>query len=362
MCDVKLGVCVECESSDDCPAAKFCGAGICVKDLCAGPTCVGGKAFACKVDGSGFESGKLCDDGDVCTEGDGCGGGLCVPGPVKVCDDGNPSTDDACDKAEGCTTSTNVAACSDNDPCTIDDLCADDACKGKAKSCDDVNPCTIDTCEASTGACTFQQATGPCSDGDACSKDDVCDAGKCKSGPKVECDDGSPCTTDSCDKVVGCKWVSLTGGCNDGSDCTTNDTCKDGKCIGVGKQCVDGNPCTDDTCLVGDCIFKPNTKTCDDGDPCSTGGACLTGKCTGKVTKCDDANPCTTDTCKSGGCAFAPNTEPCNDTDACTEQDTLQGGLLHRKEEDLRRQQRLHGGQLRRHRLQEREAERHGLW
>ncbi len=326
VCDLKLGVCVECESSDDCPANKFCGGGVCTADLCAGPTCVGGKAFACKADGSGFEAGKLCDDGDVCTEGDGCGGGLCVPGPAKVCDDGNPCTDDACDKVKGCVTTTNTASCGDGDPCTIDDVCADGGCKGAPKSCDDVNPCTIDTCEASTGACAFQQTSGPCSDGDACTKDDVCDTGKCKSGTKLDCDDGSPCTTDSCDKAVGCKWVSLTGGCNDGSDCTTNDTCQNGKCIGVGKQCVDGNPCTDDTCLVGDCIFKPNSKTCDDGDPCSSSDACVTGKCTGKVTKCDDVNPCTTDTCKAGGCAFSPNTEPCNDTDACTEQDTCKEG------------------------------------
>lgn len=52
--------------------------------------------------------------------------------------------------------------------------------------------------------------------------------------------------------------------------------------------CDDGNPCTDDTCdPVSGCVFTANdTNSCDDGDACSLIDLCSAGKCLGTVDGC----------------------------------------------------------------------------
>ena len=43
-----------------------------------------------------------------------------------------------------------------------------------------------------------------------------------------QCDDGNPCTTDTCDAVEGCVFTFNTNSCTDGNACTSQDACSGG--------------------------------------------------------------------------------------------------------------------------------------
>ena len=75
--------------------------------------------------------------------------------------------------------------------------------------CDDGDPCTVDSC--TNGQCTHESVE--CDDSDACTVDS-CDpqTGDCLHAA-VECDDGDPCTIDSCDPAVGCVYMAVN--CDD---------------------------------------------------------------------------------------------------------------------------------------------------
>jgi hypothetical protein len=178
-------------------------------------------------------------------------------------------------------------------------------------NCDDGNPCTQDSC--AKGNCSHAPTSGGCDDGDACTAGDTCVGGACKGGAAKTCDDGKPCTADSCSKGT-CKHTSLSGPCSDGDACTSGEQCSDGVCGGgLAKNCNDGQACTTDSCVGGVCQHT------------STPGACGTGPCT-SATTCDDNNGCTVDTCESGQCAHVAKTGACDDGDPCTEADTCQSG------------------------------------
>ena len=99
---------------------------------------------------------------------------------------------------------------------------------GKAKVCDDGKPCTVDTCDPKTGSCGVKIGAAAtandgnaCEDGDACTSATVCKAGSCQGGGPKACDDGKKCTTDSCDPKAGCVFAAIEG-CN---DCSGKPTC-----------------------------------------------------------------------------------------------------------------------------------------
>ncbi|GMV38354.1 MAG: hypothetical protein AMXMBFR64_00700 [Myxococcales bacterium] len=343
----------------------------------------------------------VCDDGDACTEDDHCDAGACVAGKPKACNDDNGCTDDACNPDLGCVYTNNVAACDDGDACTGPDQCQGGACKAGPDICGECNTtadcaskedgnlcngtlkcqdgsCVLDTativdcaappacktvaCNPSSGQCVLSDAAAglACDDGDGCTVGDACQAGVCTAGPEKDCDDGSLCTTDSCNPATGnCSNTPITLNCDDGNLCTTDacdpatgacahlaavlcddgDACTDeacdpatGACFGVPLVvCDDDDPCTDDSCdpATGGCTTAPNTAPCDDHDPCTTDDVCSAGECTpGTSTACDDGNPCTNDACNptNGACIYTPNTAPCNDGNACTSQDTCKDG------------------------------------
>jgi len=95
------------------------------------------------------------------------------------------------------------------------------------------------------------------------------------------CDDGDPCTVESCDPELGCVSAPL---CDDDNACTDDSCDAELGCIftPIGAACDDGNACTDDSCdpELG-CVFTPNTAVCDDGDICTTGDICSGGVCLG---------------------------------------------------------------------------------
>jgi hypothetical protein len=115
-------------------------------------------------------------------------------------------------------------------------------------------PCVPGT----SGGCALCSTTGliakadgtPCDDGDTCTLDDRCQAGHCAAGKARDCDDGTPCTADSCDAVLGCRWLPLDVPCGDGAPCFPSAHCVAGECKPTAKDCDDHDVCTDDSCDV----------------------------------------------------------------------------------------------------------------
>jgi len=295
-------------------------------DVCTGGACVGATRScddgnACTSDSCAAatgcintpRNGQACDDGDQCTSDDSCVGSVCG-GTAVTCNDQKPCTVDVCQPAVGCVFS-NVAqlACNDGDACTRDDVCVGATCRGVAVTCDDDNPCTDDSCDPTRGCVTTLASPGlGCDDQDRCTRDDFCGSGQC-AGLAIDCDDGNPCTDDSCDALLGCRHTAGSEGllCSDQNSCTTGDVCVIGQCLGAGLQCDDGNPCTVDTCALGSgCahVAAAVGDPCDDGDPCSDGDVCDGAVCAGTAVECDDGDPCTTDLCDSdeGACVSQP--------------------------------------------------------
>ncbi len=160
----------------------------------------------------------------------------------------------------------------------------------------------------------------PCDDGDSCTQGDVCvqpqGAGGFCQGAPVVCDDGNPCTQDSCDPGTGsCRFVPTPDvACDDGDSCTVSDICvPDAQggppdCQGTPLNCDDGNLCTTDFCdpVAGQCVNRPID--CSDGDGC-TGDSCnpASGQCTHGPKDCDDLDLCTSDSCQAQACLAPDN-------------------------------------------------------
>ncbi len=339
----------------------------CTKDKCSGV-----EGCLNEVDDS-----QDCSDGNPCTVADHCSAGACAGDPV-ICDDKNPCTENLCTENGGCEYSPTFGPCDDGNPCTVGDQCQEGTCAGTDVACDcledadcaeledgdvcngtlhcDVSqlphlckviaesaiicpepsgpdaPCLGASCDPGSGVCSFQpiHSGWACDDDDPCTVGDSCAAGSCASGQPANCNDGNPCTDDSCEQGMGCLHVANDQGCDDGDDCTVNDLCMDGDCTsGEAMTCDDGNVCTDDQCSgEAGCLHVPNSAACDDLNACTTGDGCAAGKCifSGSL-ECDDDNPCTTDSCNPAtGCTFTMNSAPCDDGDLCTTGDHCQVG------------------------------------
>ena len=397
-CQAQAGSVVTCDPQFDGP---------CQKNTCAVAT--GNCAQVLAIDNS------VCSDGSACTGADTCKGGLCKPGAAPNCDDKNLCTDDGCSPAGGCFHLVNNKSCDDGNGCTLGDQCQAGACTGvgtcncaldsECAAKDDGNkcnglllckkavgatsgtctfdpatfitcdgagdgPCSANVCEPAVGKCAvtnFPDGTG-CSDGTACTALDNCATGACKGTP-VPCDDGNPCTNDSCDVAKGCVITANTAACSDGNACTSGDVCVGGSCKAgvVSCQCANSSDCKpfEDNdlcngslvCQAGKCVVDPATQVacgddgkacttavCDgttgkcsqkplvDGQPCGGGelcngtGLCSLGACIGKAGCPDDGKPCTTATCDDkGGCSQVPVVGGCDDGNACTVGDSCQG-------------------------------------
>lgn len=129
-------------------------------------------------------------------------------------------------------------------------------------------------------------------DGSSSGIGDYCLDGCSTNGPDT-CNDGDPCTTDTCDLVDGCVTSPAPGTtpCSDGDSCTAGDQCNLlGDCIPGPidplcpvescQECVDGigcvdNPCSDDDlCTIDSCdptlgCQVDGPTNCSDGDDCS---------------------------------------------------------------------------------------------
>ena len=324
-------LCLPCSDAGDCSGETTLNT--CVAYPEGGSFCGG----ACDLETN-------CPDGYSCQEVDTTSGGKsyqCVS-DEGICDCSALAVESSL--ATPCSVVNDYGACDGARLCTEDGLSecdaaipgpevcngVDDDCNGSIdeSTCDDGNPCTEDTCAGADG-CQHTPLTGTeCLDGTACTQADLCQDGECVGTP-LNCDDGNGCTDDSCEADKGCVYTPNFADCDDGDACTLADTCKDGVCVsGTSLSCDNGNPCTDDACGPTGCTHTPNNAPCDDGNACTTDDVCQNGGCTSAaLLNCDDDNGCTTDTCNPAvGCETLFNELPCDDGSLCTVGDVCTDG------------------------------------
>jgi hypothetical protein len=147
-------------------------------------------------------------------------------------------------------------------------------CTGNT-DCDDGNPCTIDTCTSGL-FCAYTPDPGEaCTDGLFCTGTEICNSlGLCEADTPVDCDDQVDCTSDSCDEASdSCLHAPSDAFCDDGQFCNGDETCnaQSGCQDEDDPDCDDGVACTDDSCdeAFDQCDHTPNNGSCSDGLFCT---------------------------------------------------------------------------------------------
>ena len=361
------GVCTM-QCTEECPAGWSCKAVagtdpdlvyVCVSNVanlcrpCAsGDNCKGvaGNEDVCvDYDNAGSFCGSACVSDDDCPWGFSCQTTTTVDGISTlqcVADAGEcPCTDKSVELAlwTPCEMANEFGVCAGKRVCTLEGLApcdamvavaescdaADNDCDGETDEpdlvggkyhelCDDGNPCTLDTCGGESGCEHVDLDGGECADGDACTVGDHCESGNC-TGLPVLCDDDNPCTDDLCDGFGGCAAENNTASCDDGDPCTVKDTCESGQCNGYAVDC--------------ECLVDADCQGLDDGDTCNGTLVCDTSKlphlCVVKaatIVLCPEPTGvdaiCLAAHCEPGTgiCSMTPANEgfACNDGDKCT--------------------------------------------
>jgi hypothetical protein len=206
-----------------------------------------------------------------------------------------------------CFGAANGVACTDGNACTLADSCQAGVCQGATSVvCNPSDAChTAGTCNPDTGLCSNPAAPNgtACIDGNACTQTDTCQSGACVGTNPVVCTASDQChLAGTCAPASGlCSNPAKANGtaCNDANLCTQTDTCQSGACAGTNPVvCTASNACH----LAGTC--SPATGNC--SNPAAPDG-----------TGCSDANACTTtDACQSGTCVGA-NPVVCTPLDVC---------------------------------------------
>ncbi|MGB0592105.1 MAG: hypothetical protein ACPGU1_20675 [Myxococcota bacterium] len=285
-------LCAPCVADADCPE------GLCVAYTGQGRFC----SASCGGDAD-------CPSGYVCDLSDSDAGGQCMHAS-GACECSEASI--VLGRAAGCSVTNEFGTCdgvricgeaglSDCDAQTpADETCngLDDDCDGVTDdvTCEDGNPCTTDSCAGEAG-CAFEPTVGePCDDEQVDTANDVCQADGSCGGEAIVCPTG-PCVQDAAPDGVTCKTAYLAEGspCDDGDGSTENDACTvDGTCVGTPVVCEPG--LCEVTSVPGDggceVVYEAPGTLCDDGD-LSTG-----------ADSCDGA----------GGCAGVPLECPAEDT------------------------------------------------
>jgi len=153
-------------------------------------------------------------------------------------------------------------------------------------NCNDGIPCTVDSCDSVSHTCKHATDDSVCSDGVFCNGTEVCDSTVgCQSG-SPQCNDDISCTVDGCDEVAQeCSNVMQDTMCDDGVFCNGAERCHPTLgCLGSSPpDCDDDNDCTDDSCdLDGDgCAHVELTDgtACEDGFVCTLNDSCLDAVC-----------------------------------------------------------------------------------
>lgn len=254
----------------------------------------------------------------------------------NLCDDGNLCTDDSCNGDGSCANTPNNVICNDGSICTQVDQCNGGVCVGlNPLLCNDGNACTDDSCDPVVG-CLSAANTAPCTDNNECTTNDTCAGGFCVGGSPAACDDGNPCTNDSCNSVSGCQNTPLNGiACNypGGTPQCNSAMCSGGECVlqagSNGSNCSypGGTPdCNVAQCSGGACSLAPgpNNVACTPGGPvgaCESascqGGSCLVGNAANGTGCATGYGDCPNGSCSGGNCQVDTG-QSCNyDPDLC---------------------------------------------
>src|SRR5262249_6476284 len=229
-----------CDDGNACTTQDTCAGCVCVGAPAL--NCDDGKV--CTADSCNPATGcqhanvpGACDDGNACPPNHTSTRGPCAALPPLNCNDNNPCTTDSCDPATGCKHVNNTGPCDDGNACTTNDTCSGGVCVGgAAPNCDDGNPCTNDSCNPATG-CAHTNNSAPCNDGNSCTQTDACQAGACVGTNPVVCTASDQChTAGTCNTATGvCSNPAKANGttCSDGNACTQSDTCQAGACVGT---------------------------------------------------------------------------------------------------------------------------------
>ncbi|PIE19984.1 MAG: hypothetical protein CSA66_01875 [Proteobacteria bacterium] len=317
------GCLTSCASDEDCAPGLACDLDDLDED---------GRDDECVATGA---DGSRCADGADCDSGY-CANGFCCPGPDGLC----CASDADCaalTEAPVCST-TSVVGCSG---LQIVGVCNANVCYGE--QVDTPEGCVDTLCEP--GACLGAVFSPPhrCDELGACTQ----------AGPNIECDDGDPCTFDSCSGEQGCLTTPRdgvtdvacysgpaetrgVGACQDGLlSCTPGQApgCKgerlpaDEVCDGLDDDC-DGD--TDEGADAGCWPYRCDgaagcADRCEDVEDCAAGTFCTNaGVCDpagNPGSPCDGDDQCATDHCDSGVCCEAGAC--CDDDGDCDALDAL---------------------------------------
>ena len=322
-----------------CKASSDCNSGDCVGGTCcpAGSGCfIGGVCYAANAVNpnnacqqctpatsatawSAKANGTKCDDGDACTQTDTCQAGTCTGGnPVTCTASDQCHSVGVCDKGSGTCSNPDKAdgtACSDGNACTRTDTCQQGKCTGSNPvTCTAQDQChSAGTCDSGTGTCSNPaKANGTsCDDGNKCTQSDTCQSGTCTAGTAVTCTASDQChdigacnpSTGACSNPVAANGTS----CDDGDKCTQNDTCQSGTCTaGSAVTCTALDQCHE----VGTC--DPSSGTCSnppasDTTLCGNNFHCSAGQC---------PSSCSLDTDCAPGYTCNTGTQACEQSDA----------------------------------------------
>ncbi len=222
-----------------------------------------------------------------------------------------------------------LAACGDDDRGSRDSGAPTDGGTTRCdrdEDCDDGLPCTIDSCGVGN-ACRFDPIDERCPGAQICEVGRGCvDEPSCRSDE--ECDDGFRCTLDSCGVGGECRNMPLDELCSSagpgslcdpatgmpGTGCTEATGCTGD------EDCDDAVPCTLDTCGVDmACTHTPVNERCDAGEVCTATGCFASMPCE-TDDDCQDGNFCNgREVCEPEfGCRPAPAPRVCDDSDPCT--------------------------------------------
>jgi hypothetical protein len=324
---------VACTASDQCHDAGICDP---ATGTCSNPA---------------KQDGTSCTDGNACTQSDVCQAGVCTGTNPVACAASDQCHDaGVCDPASG--TCSNPAKrrgtpCDDGDACTQIDTCQAGVCTGKnpvvctaSDQCHDAG-----VCDSATGTCSNPaKANGTaCSDGNACTQTDTCQAGVCSGTNPVVCTASDQChDAGVCNPASGiCADPAKADGtlCSDGDACTQADSCQAGRCAGADPvictaldQCHDSGTCDPATGTCSD-PAKTDGTACNDGDACSQTDTCQAGSCSGSnpvictaLGQCHEAGVCDP---ASGTCSNPNKADgsTCDDGLFCTVNDTCNAGV-----------------------------------
>ena len=317
-----------CEETDTC-ATECCSNADCPDDgvYCNGvETCVNGTCGRTPIICPQVECGDTCNEAQ---------GSCNSPVGTPCSDDGNQCTDDVCDGSGACTpvNSPDGTPCNDGLHCNIGETCATGACGGGGpRDCGDGIGCTDDSCNEGTDSCDNLTNDAHCDNGLWCDGPEICDPVlDCQAGTSP-CDDGIDCTNDPCNEDVDTCEPKFPHHefCDDGDLCNGSESCDIlvGCQAGVDLACDDGDPCTDDSCdPIDGCVHSPaapgtpcgdpGDSLCDHPDSCDGNGGCLSNfEVSG--TACPNGLYCDGDEfCDDAGSCL-PGTSPCDDGIDCT--------------------------------------------